>query len=99
MHALDLLIPHDINCLLGTLEVKLKLPIFLTQFEALAFLYPGEEILILRDLSLGVAISRSEIPATVLLPDATRGRKVAERISAAVDRDGLLFTLTSHLIE
>jgi hypothetical protein len=71
VHALDLLIPHDINCLLGTLEVKLKLPIFLTQFKAVAFLYPGEEILILRDLAVGVPISLSKISAAVLLPEAT----------------------------
>ena len=77
MHALNLLIPHDINCLLGALQVKLKLPIFLAQFEALAFLYPGEEILVLRDLTLGVAIPGSKIPAAVLLPKPTRGREVA----------------------
>jgi hypothetical protein len=56
MHALDLLIPHNINSLLGTLKVKLKLPVFLAQFKSLAFLNPREEILILRGLSLGVAI-------------------------------------------
>jgi hypothetical protein len=56
MHALDLLIPHNIYRLLGTLEVKLKLPIFLVQFKALAFLNPREEILVLRGLSLGIAI-------------------------------------------
>ena len=99
MHALNLLIPHDINCLLGALEVKLKLPIFLAQFEALAFLYPGEEILVLRDLSLGVAIPGSEIPAAVLLPKPTRGREVAYRIGAAVNRCGLLFALAGHLVE
>jgi hypothetical protein len=53
----------------------------------------------LRDLSLGVAIARGEIPATVLLPEATRGRKASERISAVVDRERLLFTLTGHLIK
>jgi len=56
MHALYLLIPHNINSLLGTLKVKLKLPVFLAQFKSLAFLNPREEILILRGLSLGVAI-------------------------------------------
>jgi len=56
MHALDLLIPHNINSLLGTLQIKLKLPVFLAQFKSLAFLNPREEILILRGLSLGVAI-------------------------------------------
>ena len=99
MHALNLLIPHDINGLLGAPEVELKLPIFLAQFEALAFLYAGEEILVLRVLSLGVAIPGSEIPAAVLLPKPTRGRKVGYRIGATVDRCGLLFALASHLIE
>ena len=72
MHALDLLIPHNINSLLGTLQVKLKLPIFLAQFEALAaFLITREEIHILRDLTLRFAIPRGEIPAAVLLQEAT----------------------------
>ena len=70
MHALDLLIPHNINCLLGTLKVKLILSIFLAQFKALAILNPREEIFILRGLSLGVAIPRGEIPAAVLFPEA-----------------------------
>ena len=56
VHALDLLIPHNIYRFLGTLKVKLKLPIFLVQFQALAFLNPREEVLVLRGLSLGVAI-------------------------------------------
>ena len=85
VHALNLLIPHNIYRLLGTLEIKLKLPIFLVQFKALAFLNPREEILVLRGLSLGVAIPRGKIPATVLLPETARGRKVTERISSAVD--------------
>lgn len=56
VHALNLLIPHNIYRLLGTLKVKLKLPIFFVQFEALAFLNPREEVLVLRGLSLGVTI-------------------------------------------